>query len=282
MTNDILVCLEDSASGETAVRTAIEIAREQHASLAGMAIIDEPDIRAGQPGSIGSSAYRRQRDEALLADARAHADAWIGRFTARCGEAGVPARSIETVGRPAESILEELQRHGLTIMGRDANFRFETEDSDSATRTKLLRHAKRPVMLIPARDAERPASLGSTVLVAYDGGTTAQHALDSFVRSGLADSRELHIATVGEDGEKAWDVANAAVESLRRVGIKAFTHNVVSELPTSEAIMKLGSSIGAGLLVLGAFAHSRLSEILRGSGTLDIVKHSDTPLCLLH
>jgi nucleotide-binding universal stress UspA family protein len=244
--------------------------------------VDEPDIVAGQPGSVGSSAYKRRRDDVLLADARAHAHAWTERFGSRCREAGLPARTIEAVGHPAASILEEVDRHDLTVIGRDANFRFETEDSDSATRTKILRHASRLIMLIPEADADVPASLGNTVLVAYDGGASAQHALDSFVKSGLADSRELHIATVGDDGEKAWDVANLAAQSLGRAGIKAFTHNVVSDLPTSDAIMKLALTLGAGLLVMGAFAHSRLAELVHGSGTLDIVKHWQKPLCLQH
>lgn len=282
MMNDILVCLEGSASSETATRTAIEIAREQHASLVGIAIVDEPDIVAGQPGSVGSSTYKHQRDEVLLADARARADEWAGCFEARCREAGVPGRTVEAVGRPAETILAEVQRHVLTIMGRDANFRFETEPSGLGTRTKILRHANHLVMLIPAATAESPAALGKTVLVAYDGGAAAQHALDSFVDSGLAGARELHIATFGEDGAKAWDVANAAVEKLGRAGIKAFAHNAVSALPTSVAIMKLGCSLEAGLLVMGAFARSRLTELLRGSGTLDIVNHCQTPLCLQH
>jgi nucleotide-binding universal stress UspA family protein len=282
MSNDILVCLEGSASSETATRTAIEIAREQHAGLVGMAIVDEPDIVAGQPGSVGSSAYKHQRDEALLADARTHADAWTERFEARSREAGVPARTIEVIGRPAEVILAEVEGHALTIMGRDANFRFETEQTDVRTRTKILRHANHPVMLVPAASVDSAASLGKTVLVAYDGGPAAQHALDGFVKSGLADSRELHIATFGDDGAKAWDVANAAVEKLSRAGIKSFIHNAVSASPTSDAIMKLGCSLGAGLLVMGAFARSRWTELLRGSGTLDIVNHSQMPLCLQH
>jgi nucleotide-binding universal stress UspA family protein len=282
MTNDILVCLEGSASTETATRTAIEIAREQRKSLVGMAIVDEPDIVAGQPGSVGASAYKHRRDEILLADARQHANAWIDRFETHCREAGVPARTIEAVGRPAERIIEEAERHDVTIIGRDANFRFETEAWDPASRAKILRRANSLIMLVPEVESEAPACLGKTVLVAYDGGISAQHALDNFVRGGLAEGRELHVATVGDNGEKAWNVANAAVERLGGAGIKAFTHNIVSVLPTSDAIMELGCRLGAGMLVMGAFARSRLTEIFRGSGTLDIITRSQTPLCLQH
>jgi nucleotide-binding universal stress UspA family protein len=282
MIKDILVCLEGSPSSCAATRTAIEIARERHAVLVGMAIVDEPDIRTAVPGSIGGSSFKHQRDKALLVDARAQAAEWLVQFEQRCRSEGVVARELEIVGRPAESIIGEMGLHDLTVMGRDANFRFMTATEDSATRDKILRHATHPVLLIPQSNSAVPANLGKTVLVAYDGSEPAEHALAGFAQSGLAESREIHVATVGDDGAKAWDTANGAVERLRSFGIKAFTQNIVSLLPTSDALVKLGRDLGAGLFVMGAFAHSRLVELIHGSGTREIVEHSPMPLCLQH
>jgi Universal stress protein UspA and related nucleotide-binding proteins len=247
-----------------------------------MAIIDEPDIQAGAPAGIGGSSFKHERDKILLANARAHAADWLGLFQRRCRSEGVPANTLEIVGRPAESILGEMERHDVTVMGRDANFRFETESEDSATRDKILRHANHPIFLVPESVAEVPATLGQTVLVAYDGSGAAEHSLMSFAKSGLAESREVHVATVDDDGEKAWDIATNAVERLRTLGIRAFTHNIVSLLPTPKALVALGSDLGAGLIVMGAFARSRLAELFHGSGTRDLVEHSPMPLCLQH
>jgi nucleotide-binding universal stress UspA family protein len=282
MIKEILVCLEGSPSSEAATRTAIEVARERHATLVGMVVVDKPDIYAGAPAGIGGSSFKRERDKALFADAQAHATVWLRTFEHRCLSEGVAARAIEAVGRPAESIVHEMEDHDLTVMGRDANFRFETEREDAATREKILRQATHPVLLIPESHAEMPANLGQTVLVAYDGSEPSEHALASFAKSGLAESREVHVATVGDDGEKAWDIATSAVEKLRPLGIKAFTHNVVSPLPASAALVELGRELGAGLLVMGSFARSRWAELLHGSGTRDIVEHSTAPLCLQH
>ena len=282
MIKDILVCLEGSPSSESATRTAIAIARERHATLVGMAIVDEPDICAGAPAGIGGSSFKRERDKALLADAHAYAADWLGRFERRCRVEGVSVRTLEVVGRPGATILSEIERHDLTIMGRDANFRFETEGKDSTTRERILRHASRPIIVVPASLAAVPANLGHRVLVAYDGSEASEHALMSFARSGLAETREVHVATVGDDGEKAWDVANRAADKLRAFGIKVFTHNVVSLLSTPEALVVLGKELGAGFMVMGAFAHSRLAELFHGSGTRDILEHSPMPLCLQH
>lgn len=282
MFKDILVCLEGSPSSEAATLMAIEIARQLHAILVGMVIVDQPDIYAGTPTGIGGSSYKHERDKALLADARAHAADWLGLFEHRCSAVGVATGAIEIVGRPADSIIAEMVRHDAIVMGRDVNFCYETESQDSATRDKILRHATRPVLLVPPRASAIPATLGKTVLIAYDGSRSSTRALDSFAGSGLANGREIHVATIGDDGAKAWDTASAAVERLGSSSIMSATHNIVSVESPSEALMKLGRELSADLLVMGAFAHSRLAELIYGSGTRDIVEHYPMMVYLQH
>src|SRR5690242_10234298 len=114
MVKDILVCLEGSSSSRRAIEVAIGLARTLPATLVGLAIVDEPDIRAGQATGIGGTAFKQQRDEVLLKDAQERAQEWIDAFAARCAEASVAAHTLELRGRPADMIVEELQRHDLT------------------------------------------------------------------------------------------------------------------------------------------------------------------------
>jgi len=282
MIKEILVCLEGSKSGKAAVETAIQIAREQQATLVGMAIVDKPDILAGTPEGIGSSSYKIQRNEALLEDAHRRALEWTGEFQRRCDDEGVSARTLEVVGRPVEKILEEMLRHDLTVLGKDANFRFETQVGDRWTRNKVVRNATRPVLLVPDEVPQASPALGRTVLVAYDGSPSAERILGSFAQSGLGRTREVQVATVGDDGEKAGDMALKAAEMLRRLGIAARDQAVVSPLSDHEALVELERQLGAGLVVMGAFAQSRLSELIHGSGTSHVVEHSAVPIYLQH
>jgi hypothetical protein len=89
--------------------------------------------------------------------------------------------------------------------------------------------------------------LGPTVLIAYDGGPAATRALASFVASGLGESRDVHVVTVGDDGEKAMETAMHAAENLRSSGIKATPHGIVSALPDSDALVEFGSQAWRGL-----------------------------------
>lgn len=276
MIKDILVCLEGSTSSEAATRISIGIGRELGSRLAGLAIVDEPDIRAGTAVGIGAAAYKHERDELLLADAHAQATAWVALFERRCREEQVEARSFEIVGRPASSILAEMAGHDLTVVGRDANFRFETESEDPDTRDQILRRGERPVLLAP----EGAETLGERVLIAFDGSSAVRRAIDSFAASGLAATRELHVATIDDDGARAWDMAARGVAILREAGFGSTAHNVVSTLSNADAIFELGRELGAGLIVMGAFAHSRLTYLFQQSAMRGLIEKSTVPLYL--
>jgi nucleotide-binding universal stress UspA family protein len=293
---EVLVCLEGSPSSDAATRVALGIARALRAKLVGLAIVAEPDIRAGTATGIGGSSFKHERDEALVADAHKHAADWLALFDRRCREAGVEARALEIVGRPAQSILAEMESRDLTIMGRDANFRFETESDDQKTREAILHGATRPVLLVPepAPDPSEPVDdltgaslvdrggLGKVVVIAYDGSRAAKRALESFAGSGLARGREVHVATVDDDGATAWEMAAKAVETLDTLGVAAKPHNIVSVLSNTDALFKFAAEMGAGFMVMGAFAHSRLKAIFSGSVTRGLVETTTIPLYLQH
>jgi nucleotide-binding universal stress UspA family protein len=279
MIKDILVCLEGSASSEAAVGISIELAKELGARLAGLAIVDEPDIRAGAAVGIGAASYKQERDDALVADAHKRADAWVAAFERQCKDAEVSARALEIVGRPAASILAKMTAHDLTILGRDANFRFETEKEDPETRDQILRRGVRPVLLVP--EGTR-APLGKKVLIAFDGSGAAKRAAASFAQTGLAATREVHVATVDDDGAAAWEMANKGVLILRHEGVFAVAHNVVSTLSNAEALFELGRELGAGMIVMGAFAHSRLAHLFGQSAMRGLIEKSGIPLYLQH
>ena len=279
MIKDILVCLEGSSSSESATHMAIDVARTCAAGLAGLAIVDEPDIRAGAAMGIGGSTFKHDRDEALVADAHKHATDWIALFERRCREAGVTAQGLEVVGRPADSILEEMDGRDLTIIGRDANFRFETEREDLQTRDAILHRATCPVLLVP--DMTEP-KVGSVVLIAYDGSGAAKRALNSFATSGLAQGRDIHVATVDDRGDRAWEMANRAVQMLAAMNIPSTLHNVVSVMSNVDSLFALAEELHAGLMVMGAFAHSRLRHLFSGSATRGLVERTPIPLYLQH
>jgi nucleotide-binding universal stress UspA family protein len=276
MIKDLLVCLEGSQSSARALDLALELAPRLGATVTGLVIIDEPDILAAQATSIGGAAYKRERDETLLHDAEKRAEEWVAAFAARCRDAAVIANGCVRHGRPAEVILAQSESHDLTVLGRDVNFRFETEERDPQTRDTVVRRATVPLLVVP----EAPLARGPGVLVAYDASQASNRALRSFGESGLGRDRPVHVATVGDDGAIAWETAEYGCQLLRPYGIGASTQNIVSIKSIGEAILERAAKLDAGLLVLGVYARSRFARLLWGSVADEIIAKTTIPLFL--
>jgi len=280
MIKNILVCIDGSASSEETTLTAIKIAREQNATLVGMAIGHEPGSQPAMHTGMHGSSIERRWTNLRPGDEHAYAAMLLATFVRRCRSARVPVSVLEITPRSPEEVIAEIERHDLTLIGHEATFQFESKGSHRTAREKILRRIRRPVVLVPDNATGVSDPLGPTVLVAYDGGPAAARALASFVASGLGESREVHIATVGDDGEKAMETAMHAAEKLRASGIKATPHGIVSVLPDSDALVEFGAKLGAGLVVMGAFARSRIKEMFSGSLTRALVAGSASPIYL--
>jgi nucleotide-binding universal stress UspA family protein len=278
MLKTILVGLEGSMGTARATELAIEIAKPDGASLVGLAIVDEPAITAGPAMGIGGSSYKHERDETLLHEARQQARDAEQRFLAVTRAAGVNARVAEVTGKAAETLLAELVHHDLGLLGRYANFRFETDTTDLRTWDTVVHGATKPLIVVP----ETSLATGRAVVLAYDGSLAAKRAVRLFVETGLHRERTVHIVTVNDSGAVAWELATKAAESLGEMGVDAEVHNVVSVQSVADALLEVAAKVDAGLIAMGAFAHSRLRNLFRGSVTQQLVEKTTIPLFLTH
>jgi nucleotide-binding universal stress UspA family protein len=271
---EILVCLEGSTTTSRAIDVAIDLARSLPAGLVGLAIVDEPDIVAGAATSIGGAAYRRERDAELLDDAHRRARSWLARFLTRGRAARIAVRALAVAGQPAQAILAEVPRHDLTVIGRDVNFRFETQARDRYTRDRVLRRAARPIIVVP--DPLLPRS--RAVMIAYDGSPAAVRALHSLAECGLTRDRDVHVVTVADDGADAFEIASRGCELLAGLGVRAVPDNVVSSESTAGALLARGARIGAGLIAIGGYIPSPLARLVWGSVTHEVIERAAAPV----
>jgi nucleotide-binding universal stress UspA family protein len=152
----ILVPLDGSAHSAAAVDLAIEWGRLFGARLVGVGIIDEPTILKAEPVPLGAFSYKEVRDEARLEDARSRVRQFLSKFQAQCTGSGLIAGTVEVAGHPADRILREAQRCDLVMIGRDTNFRFETQDYPD----KTMAPSFAPVLVRSwsCRPSQRPAA----------------------------------------------------------------------------------------------------------------------------
>lgn len=152
----------------------------------------------------------------------------------------------------------------------------------SAIAGDLVLHAPVPVLVVPGDatsfDVTAPA------MVAWNGSTEAAHALRAAVPL-LAASRKVWLVSVAEEkGKQRFDFpALGGAEYLSRHGIAC----EVVEVPRGEAkitdtLFAAAQTRQCGLMVMGAYGHSRLSELLLGGVTRQILTEPQMPIFLAH
>ncbi len=91
MLTRLLVGLDGSDDAAAALDLALEWGGRSKALVGGIAVVDEPGIRAPEAVPLGAGAFKEARDEARMEETRAQVEGWLDAFQKRCGEAGVTA-----------------------------------------------------------------------------------------------------------------------------------------------------------------------------------------------
>lgn len=139
---------------------------------------------------------------------------------------------------------------------------------------RIVRAAHRPVFV--AARAFKPIE---TVLVAYDGGRSAMKAVDHISRSSFFANLSISVVTVGSETPEAKKGLADAKALMKAAGIEADTR-IVPGQPDVE-LGKMVDEEGFGMLVMGAYGHSRIRSLVVGSTTTEMMRSCKVPVLLL-
>lgn len=284
MIRSILIGLDTPAHVEALTELGLRWARRFGARLAGLAIIDEPGIRAIEPlGPVGGRpgvnpvyyvGYDNRMDEV-----HRRADALLADFAARCERAGLEHEEVAGVGAPSEVIAREAAACDLILLPLRSHFRFtaQEEEPDDGLLRPVLRDTPRPIVVVP----EGPAPDGP-IVIAYDGSLQAERALSAFEATGLGGTARVHVVSVAADPAEANRRAESARHFLALHGVQAVTHAMTSAAPPAVVLLDQARGLGAGLLVMGAYGQPVLREFFLGSATRSLLAECTIPMFLFH
>jgi nucleotide-binding universal stress UspA family protein len=125
-----------------------------------------------------------------------------------------------------------------------------------------------------------PAAL-DTMLIGWNGSAEAASAVAGALPL-LVRAKQVSVFVAGEKGEEP-QAPHDLLDYLRWHGIaatqrlvKAPSHNVGAELVAEAA------RAGAGVIVMGAYTHSRMRELIFGGATNHVLKNSGVALLMAH
>ena len=138
---------------------------------------------------------------------------------------------------------------------------------------RLIRSTNRPV-LVAAR-AFKPIN---RILVAFDGGRSSYGAIEYIAANKRYADLECHIVTAGKDGSRGHKQSTHAENVLKKAGIsyKVFFERGEPEKVISDHV----EQHSIDLLVMGAYGHSRIRNLMIGSTTTQMIRSCLVPVLL--
>lgn len=201
----------------------------------------------------------------------------VARFRAIAGKAGIGHAAVTQQieeGGAADAVVATARLYDLAVLATGRT----DEDHDHEVARALMFDAGRPLVLMPAQDG---ALSLDRIVVAWDFGRAAARALaDAMPLLRRAASVELVVVTSDKDMPGA-DGAETLIANLARGGVRARLREVDrGSGSVGEAID--AAAEGAGMLVMGAFGHSRMRDLVLGGATLHVLKNTRRPTLLSH
>jgi nucleotide-binding universal stress UspA family protein len=276
---DILAIVAEAEADEPALALAEAVANAFGAHLCAAFLTPLPDEPLAYEPTVVAGVWAE-----LLGRARSDAEA----------ERKKVAQRLQSIGRPCDLINAEALSRDLgrvaAVHARYADLAVMTRPVEGVggdLREELIEgvlfHSGRPALIAPP--GWKGGAIGKRIALAWDASREATRALSE--ADELFDRAEqVMVITVDAKpkmfGHGDSPGANIAAHLSRR-GAKAEVRNVDSMgRAASLAILEEAEKLGADIVVMGGYAHSRLRELVFGGATRDLLRMSTLPLLMAH
>jgi nucleotide-binding universal stress UspA family protein len=284
MYKTIVVHVDGSAQQDSRMAAAARLAREHDAHLVasaatGISWTDYLILTGSMVAPIPPADFDGLRRTASL-HLRAFAD-----HAARLGIASVETRLVEDTADGA--LLLQARYADLVVLSRDV----DPEPGIAPRVRRLPEHVAlrgvRPVLVVPPDYADRPVA--STVVAGWDGSTQALRALAAALPL-LQRADGVRLVVVNPDRVNPDRLSDLHGEQpgadmalyLARHGVKVDVVLERTHATVGSTLMAQARAAGAGLIVAGAYGHSRYREWVLGGVTRELLERTPVPLLLAH
>ena len=274
MIKRILVPTDGSEYASMGVRYAVALAKRYGAQLHGLHVVDirllEGPFLRDISASLGTAPYvNYQGNISMILEERGNAA--LDSFRALCEENGVTCETSQATGIVTRCIVENSESADLIVMGRGGEHSEWLDGLVGSTAGGVVRRAQRPVLVT---GVDTPGT--KRFVVAYDGSVHAKRALQAAAGIGVDWGLPCHVLVVGD--EKARHLIDEARAQLSEHAVTA--DYVLRPGDPSEAIVAYACECEADLLVMGAYGHTKVRELVVGSTTAYALNHAPCPLLL--
>lgn len=275
----IALSLNDIDNLDHLLPTAAAIANANDAHLSGVYVIPSVEVYAAYAGMAMADVVDTQRKRYLeMAKSVQEKFAHILDINGLQGEFHQLDAINMTVSREFCEAARVADLAVIAQVDRDTYCGVEAEFAEN-----VVLGVGRPVLIVPrGRSFD---GLGKKVVMGWNGAREAARAcFDALALVG----KDAEVSLVWVDPQKARAEAGNApgtemASALARHGLKVSAEPMpTSDENAGEALLTKASDMGADLLVMGAYGHSRVREFVFGGASETVIKSAKLPVLMSH
>lgn len=281
--NQIMACIDGSAQAAAVCDCAAWASLQLDAPLTLLHVLDQQQYPAAGNLSgiigLGSREYLleelaaldEKRSKLALEEGRMMLDSarqWV--ITAGIAQPDVRQRHGDLV-----ETLRDLEADiRLLVIGKQGEDSGNDLQLIGSQLESVIRTLHRPILVTPAS-----FSVPTSVMLAFDGSDTSRKGVEMLASSPLFKGIPIHLVMVGDDNGEHRALLDSARDALVSAGFDV--HIALRSGEVEPALHAYQAEHQIGLLVMGAYGHSRIRQFLVGSTTTRMIRSTTTPLLLL-
>jgi nucleotide-binding universal stress UspA family protein len=279
----ILACLNDIETATATLGLAFLVGKDHAAHIEALHVI--PDASSFRP-LIGETVAETIIEEIMTkAENKAKERAGLVRdlFEKACAGQGIAIAAApsaeerptaawrQEVGREVENVAKAGLLADMVVMARP----LPDQETAISHINVILMESGRPLLLAPPI---LPATVGRTVAVLWNGSAEASRAVAAAIPF-LQRAAKVAILSAREDRETT---PGELARYLGWHGVPASIRTVAAAGDAGKALSDEAKAMGADLIVMGAYTHSRLRQLILGGVTRHMLQAADLPVFLSH
>lgn len=279
----IIAVIDGSSYSASVCEHAAWVATRAGAGIEIIHILTRRDAASDQSnlsGSIGLGARSALLSELAELDAQqAKLAQKRGRAILVDAETLISERGVSEVhtrlrnGEIVDTVKDLEDEADLIVMGkRGESANFDTMHLGSNLE-KVIRSTHKPVM-VASREFKAP----TRILIAFDGGPSALKAVEFISKRPHYNDLPIHLLSVGRDSANERRQLEGAVATLKDGGFSATGENLPGT--PENVIAEKVEQEGFDLVIMGAYGHSRIRNLIIGSTTTEMVRSCKVPVLL--
>lgn len=281
--SNVIACIDGSSAMAAVVESAAWASSRLTAPLTLLHVIEEGHASAQQDmtGNIGLGSREKLLEELAELDAKK------GKLLLEHGHQLLDEAKRQVLEKSQVTDVAMRQRHGelvesllalehetrLLVMGTHGEDHGDGSHIGSQLET-VLRRVHIPILLTPDSFAA-PQS----VMLAYDGSASTKKGIELLAKSPLFSGLPVHVVMVGAESDTNKATLDWARDALQQGGHQVETAIVAGDV--EPALHQYQDKNDIGMMVMGAYGHSKIRQFLVGSTTTAMIEASKTPLLIL-